>query len=46
MPGANCTFFCCFSSGGKKGIALFEIPVVSASDGEHVKALKTKAREE
>ena len=46
MPGANCAFFGCFSSGKKKGIALFKIPVVSASDGEHSKALKTKAREE
>ena len=42
MPGANCTFL----AGKKKGIALFKIPVVSASDGEHSEALKTKAREE
>ena len=46
MPGANCAFFGCFSSGEKKGIALFKIPVVSPSDGEHSKALKRKAREE
>lgn len=46
MPGANCAFFGCFSSGEKKGIALFKIPVVSASDGEHSKALKKQAREE
>ena len=45
MPGANCVFFAALAA-EKKGIALFKIPVVSASDGEHSKALTTKAREE
>jgi hypothetical protein len=45
MPGANCAFYGCFSSGRKK-ISLFKIPVVSARDGDHVKSLKQNAREE
>ena len=45
MPGANCAFLAALGV-GKKGIALFKIPVVSASDGEHSKELKRKAHEE
>ena len=46
MPGANCAFYGCFSNGRKKNISLFKTPVVSARDGDHVKALKQNAREE
>ena len=46
MPGANCAFYGCFSSGRKKSISLFKIPVVSARDGDHIKVLKQNAREE
>ena len=45
MPGANCAFYGCFSSGRKK-ISLFKIPVISVRDGNDVKVLKQNAREE
>lgn len=45
MPGSNCAFYGC-SSSGRKSVSRFKIPVVCASDGEHTKALKRKAREE
>ena len=45
MPGANCAFIGCFSIGRRKNISLFEIPVVSTRDGDHVTSLKQNARE-
>lgn len=45
MGGGNCAFFGCPTS-GKHDLSLFRIPSVSASDGEHTKELKRKAREE
>lgn len=45
MGDGNCAFFVCPTS-GKHKISLFRVPSVSASDGEHTKELKRKAREE
>lgn len=45
MGGGNCAFFGCPTS-GKHKISLFRAPSVAASDGEHTKELKRKAREE
>ena len=45
MGGGNCAFFGCPTS-AKHKLSLFRIPSVSASDGEHTKGLKRKAREE
>lgn len=45
MPGRNCAFYGCPTS-GKHGISLFKIPVVRADDGEQTSSTKKKAREE
>ena len=45
MGGGNCTFFGCPTC-GKHKISLFRVPSVAASDGEHTKEMKLKARKE
>ena len=45
MGGGNCAFFGCPTS-AKHELSLFKLPTVSASDGQHTKELKQKARDE